>query len=499
MARICLSLTGRTISENLAVLDLYRGQIDLVELRADYLAMGEMLDLRAFPERAGLPCILTVRRKIDGGVFEEGEGVRLVMMAKGLTHARSDTSANFAYVDIESDFRVPAVEEACRIFGTKIIRSRHFFDGLPEDLDSVWEEVSANPEEVPKIAALCRDADDLARFAAWSKILPPGERILVGMGPYGFPSRILADRLGSSVVFTSAIAAGLGSAAPGHVDPGTLLDIYRFRRIGRDTGIFALAGGLSTLSSLSPALHNEAFASAGIDAVFVPVPSTDPRTFLAAAAALGANGAAVSVPHKESILPLLSSISEEARSVGAVNTLTRSSDGGWHGYNTDTLGFERALGEFLGRTDLAGLRATVVGAGGAARAIAAVLARLGAKGLIINRTLAKARALARRHDFAWAYNDERSLDLVLDHSDLIVNATSIGMEGEEPGDPLDWYEFTGRETVFDIIHNPERTILLRRAREAGCMVGNGLGMLRHQAAEQFRIWTGREPPPAYFE
>ncbi|MDA8411460.1 MAG: type I 3-dehydroquinate dehydratase, partial [Treponema sp.] len=75
MARICLSLTGRTIAEDLAVLDLYRGQIDLVELRADFLEMGEMLHLRAFPERAGLPCILTVRRKVDGGSFQEGEGV----------------------------------------------------------------------------------------------------------------------------------------------------------------------------------------------------------------------------------------------------------------------------------------------------------------------------------------------------------------------------------------------------------------------------------------
>lgn len=499
MARICLSLTGRTIDEDLAVLDLYRGQVDLVELRADYLIMGEMLELRTFPERAGLPCILTTRRKVDGGVFDEGEGVRLVMMAKGLTHARTDTSANFAYVDLESDFRVAAVEEACRIFGTRVIRSRHFLDGVPEDLDAVWEELSADPEEVPKIAAYCRDAAELARLASWARGLPNREKIIIGMGPFGFPSRIMAERLGSSFVFTSAIAAGLAGAAPGHLDPAALLDTYHFRRVGIATRAFALAGAASCLGSKSPQLHNAAFSRVGLDAVFFPLPAEDARGFLAAAEALGVEGAAVTVPHKEDILPLLISVSEEAAAVGAVNTIIRSKAGGWMGHNTDTMGFERALREFLGRTDLSGMRVTLLGAGGAARAVACVLARMGATGLVLNRTLTKARALARRHDFAWACNDERALDLVLDHSDLIVNATSIGMTGEEEGDPLEWYEFTGRETVYDLIYFPERTTLLRRAKEAGCVISNGLGMLRHQAAEQFRIWTGLEPPSDYFE
>ncbi|HUX42981.1 MAG TPA: type I 3-dehydroquinate dehydratase [Rectinemataceae bacterium] len=499
MARICLSLTGRTIAEDLAVLDLYRGQIDLVELRADFLEMGEMLNLRAFPQRAGLPCILTVRRRVDGGDFDEGEGVRLVMMAKGLTHARSDTSANFTYVDLESDFRVSAIEEACRIFGTRIIRSQHFLEGLPENLDAVWEEIAAEPEEIPQLAATCRDAKEFARLATWANTLPPREKIIIGMGPYGFPSRILAEQLGSSLVFTSAISAGLVGAGPGHLDPEVLIDTFRFRKIGPTTSVFALGGGASCLGSRQPALHNAAFSRAGIDAIVLPVPAEDAEGLLAAITAANVIGAAITVPHKESILPLLTTISPEARDVGAVNTLARLPEGGWSGHNTDTIGFERSIREFLGRTDLRGLRVTLIGAGGAARAVALVLSRLGASGLVLNRTLTKARVLARHHDFSWAYNDERALDLVLDHSDLIVNATSVGMMGEESGDPLDWYEFTGREAVFDIINIPDRTPFLARAKEAGCRICNGLGMLRHQSAEQFRIWTGREPPSDYFE
>src|SRR5512137_821670 len=123
MSLICLSLTGHSIAENLAVLDLYRGQVDIAELRADYLDPSEKFLIRSFPERAGLPCILTVRRRSEGGMFGEGEGVRLVMIAKGLAYAQSDRLANFTYVDLESDFHVPAVEEACTTFGVRIIRS----------------------------------------------------------------------------------------------------------------------------------------------------------------------------------------------------------------------------------------------------------------------------------------------------------------------------------------------------------------------------------------
>jgi 3-dehydroquinate dehydratase/shikimate dehydrogenase len=497
VALVCLSLTGRTIAEDLAVLDLYRGQVDVAELRADYLDPSEKFIIRSFPERAGLPCILTVRRRVDGGRFVEGEGVRLVMIAKGLAYARSDRLGNFAYVDLESDFRVSAVEEACRTFGTRIIRSVHMPHGMPADLDAVWEATASATDEIPKIALHCTDAKDLARLVSWMGDLPTRERIVVGMGESGFASRVLAEKLGSMMCYTSPIGAGLPGAAPGQLDPETMERVYHFGSIGRSTRIYGLAGGPSVIGSRSPALHNAAFAAAGVDAVYVPVPAADAASFFAAADALRLAGAAVTVPLKESLQPFLERLSPEARDIGACNTLLRV-DGGWEGYNTDAAGFERALVEFFEGRELAGLRATIVGAGGAARAIAHVLSRRGLSCLVINRGTSKARALARDYGFAWAPSDERAADLVADHADLIVNATSLGMEGAQPGDPLDWYEFTGREAVFDIIYRPERTILLTRARAAGARVINGWSMLRYQAAEQFRIWTGLEPPSSYY-
>jgi len=500
VAQICLSLTGRSIAENLSVLELYRGKVDLVELRADHLEASEMLHLRSFPERAGLPCILAVRRRKDGGSFEAGEGVRLVMMAKGLTHARMESEANFAYVELESDFHVPAIEEACRIFGTRIIRSYHDFEGSGIDrLDELWSEVAEEADEIPKLALACRGARDFATLLEWSRRLPDRDRILVGMGPYGFPSRVLANKTGSLLVYTSALAAGLPSAAPGHTDPSTLLDTYRFREIGPASEVYALGGGTAVTASLSPQLHNAAFSRAGLDAVFVPFPAEDAASFLASAEAAGAKGAAVTVPHKEGILPYLSSVSDEVASVGACNTILRE-EGGWRGFNTDVTGFELDILDFLGRKDLFGLRATVIGAGGAARAVLSVLSRLGAGALILNRTLAKARALAKTFDFTWAANDERAQQLVAEkYSDLIVNATSLGMEDGSPAEPFDWYEYQGHEAVYDIVYRPAETAFRRRAMAAGCRTRNGWGMLRHQSAAQFRIWTGREPPSSYLE
>ncbi len=498
MSLVCLSLTGRSIAEDLAVLDLYRGQVDLVELRADYLDPSEKFLIRSFPERAGIPAILTVRRRVDGGVFEEGEGVRLVMIAKGLAYARANRLANFAYVDLEADFRIPAVEEACHAFGTRIIRSVHSPRGMPESLEALWDRVAEVPDEIPKVAVACEGAADLARLLSWADTLPAREHIVAGMGDYGIATRILASRSGSMIAYASALDAGLPHAAPGHLDPGALERVYRIRELGPATAVYVLAGGRSVTGSRSPLLHNAAFRAAKFDAVYVPLPAESPEAFFAAAAAAGAVGASVTVPLKEAVLPFLVRLSPEARDIGACNTLRRA-DEGWEGYNTDAAGFERAVFEFLGKTDLSGLRVTLVGAGGAARAVAYVLARTGASCIVLNRSVARAKALARRYGFAWAACDERSAELVSDHADLIVNATSVGMEGGAAGDPLEWYDFTGREAVFDLVYRPERTPLLLRARASGARVANGYSMLRYQAAEQFRIWTGREPPAAYYE
>lgn len=507
MPKLCLSLTGSTIAKNLAAIDRYRGLIDLAELRADYLDPEEQFLIRSFPEKAGLPTILTVRRKADGGRFEQGEGVRLVILAKGLSFAESDKRKNFAYVDIEHDLQIPAIQEAARTFGTRIIRTLHCMDGVPSNLESAWRELASNPYEIPKLAVRVKtlaDTEALLRLFAGTGALsgasgasgglgPGQQRIVIGSGDYGFCTRVLAKLMGSMLVYASAVKAGLEQSAPGQLDPETYAGTYRGKQAEADWNLYGILGGASVLGSLSPAIHNEGFSTLGLKALYVPFPSDDLESFLRIAEILNIRGFSVTVPFKEKILPRLSSRSAEVEAIGACNTAVRGSKG-WAGYNTDAYGFRRAVIEFLGTGDLKGINACIVGAGGAARAVAYTLHELGANVCIINRNLTKAKRLAERYGFRWSGMTERAVELVERHNDLIIQTTSVGMDGGTPGDPIEWYEFSGREAVFETIYNPTETQLLRRAKAAGCRVTSGIGMLQAQAAAQFSLFTGLEYP-----
>jgi len=495
---VCICLTGKTISQNLEILEKYRDVVDIAELRADFLDPAEKFFIRAFPEKAGLPCILTVRRKSDGGLFEDGEGVRLVMIAKALSYARADASANYAYVDLEDDFHMPAIEEACKTFGTRIIRSRHYLSGIPENFDEVWENLTQEEDEIPKLAVTPRNSAELAQLLVWANTVPQKEKLIIGMGTYGFPTRILAGRIGSHHTYTSPKADESSLAAPGQIDPETFARIYRGREATADFDLFVLLGGPSILGSLSPSLHNSAFKKAGKKALIVPMPSDSIESVLQSMNILKAKGAAITVPLKEEILPYLAFRSTDVRAIGACNTLIMR-EGGWAGYNSDADGFERSALEFLGRDDFSGLKVTIVGAGGAAKSVALSIFRKGGKAVILNRTLATARSLAKKFDFLYGPLDDRAIDLVSEYSDFIVQATSVGMQGGTPGDPLEFYEFDGHEAIFDLIYKPSKTALLSRAEASGCRIRNGYDMLRYQAEGQYKIWMDEDPPSGYYE
>lgn len=496
MAKTCLCLTGKTIAQNLAALEQYRNQVDMCELRVDFLEPQEQFLIRSFPEKAGIPSILTVRRRSDGGRFDSGEGVRLVILAKGLAFADIERRKNFAYVDIEHDLHIQSIEEAARTFGTRIIRSMHCMGGMPASLDELWSDLSSRPGEIPKLSVQTRGIGDAERlFRFFSGRPAEEERIVTGMGEYGFCTRLLADWMGSIVRYHSATRAGLETAAPGQLDPAAMNEVYRGREPRPGWYLYGLLGGPAVIGSLSPALHNAGFSRIGLPSLYLPFPADDLDAFMRLAELLPLKGFSVTVPMKERILAKLAERSPEVDEIGACNTAVRTATG-WSGYNTDAVGFRKSVLEFMGATSLRGVKACIVGAGGAARAVAYALHELGAKACVINRNMSKAKRLAEHYGMPWAGMAEKAVDLLERHNELIVQTTSVGMEGGTPGDPIDWYEFTGREALFETIYNPAETPLLRRARAAGCRATNGLAMLHAQAAAQFRLFTGMEYPAA---
>ncbi len=492
--KICICLTGKTIDEDIRILDRYRSVVDYVELRADCLDPSERFYIRSFPERAGLPSMLTIRRTQEGGKFNDGEGVRLVLFAKALSFPKADPRANYTYVDLESDFHAPVVEEACRTFGTRIVRSRIMLDGLPENLDEAYDELTVEEDEIPHLVVHPQNSGEFIRFLEWSLARPPREQLLIAGGPYGVASRILQWRFGSLWTYASPLRFGMESAAPGQLDPFDLANIYNYDIVKHDTPLYTLMGQQSIAQSLSPYLHNTAFRKMNKDALLIPTPADSFTDGLRILELLGGKGSAITVPFKEDVLPYLSFHSTDVKRIGACNTLVWR-DSAWAGYNTDADGFERSLIEFLGKEDLSGCKATIIGAGGAAKSIALSLFRKGARALIVNRTYSAGRDLARKYNFQYSHLDDRAIDAIYEYSDLIVQATSVGMKGE--GDPISFYEFKGSESVFDLIYHPAKTPLLERAEASGCRIMNGYRMLCYQAAGQYKLWMDEPPPGIY--
>ncbi|MFW6174749.1 MAG: shikimate dehydrogenase [Chloroflexota bacterium] len=268
----------------------------------------------------------------------------------------------------------------------------------------------------------------------------------------------------------------------------------------RRLGIF----GYPLTHSLSPALQSAAMEECGIDGVFEawPVPPEEyademKRKF----GEDGCLGASVTLPHKQATVQLMEKLDETAEEIGAVNTIVKADGQPLAGHNTDAPGFLRALREQAG-FDPAGKSALVFGAGGAARAVVHALREAGVSRLSIsNRTVERAQALAA--DMARGRFKPEALGAGLEeltdvapYADLLVNTTSLGMEGgPAPGStPVPSSVISGDACCYDAVYVPSVTPFMTAAEEAGARVEGGLSMLIYQAAEQFRLWHGIEAP-----
>jgi shikimate dehydrogenase len=236
-------------------------------------------------------------------------------------------------------------------------------------------------------------------------------------------------------------------------------------------------------------MHLAGYRALELDFVYVPFAVTDLEGAVRGMRALGIRGAGVSMPYKQAVLPLLDAIDPVAARIGAVNTIVN--DGGrLTGHNTDWIGAVRALEEVR---PLAGARVLLLGAGGAARAVAFGLVERGAAVRIANRDRAKAERLAAEVGASSAPLGEEALSG--DH-EVLVNATSAGMAEVDPRSPVPEQALREGLVVMDIVYKPMVTELVAAARRRGAVAIHGGRMLLHQAAEQFRLYTGRAAPLA---
>ncbi len=265
--------------------------------------------------------------------------------------------------------------------------------------------------------------------------------------------------------------------------------------MGKSLGIIGYPLG----HSISPVFQQAGLYAAGIDATYEGW-ETSPEDLarrLESFRSDGFVGSSVTIPHKESVMALLDEVSEGARLIGSVNTIV-SREGKLIGYNTDAPGFLRGLRE-NGGYEPEGKDTVLVGTGGAGRAVAFGLAGEGVASLmLVNRTVARAERL--REEVSRAYPDVRVLvegDIPEDFEyHLLVNGTSVGMKhtAMEEASPVSRDRLVPGGLVYDLIYNPEETVLLKQAKEAGSQTLGGLPMLVFQGVEAFELWFGREAP-----
>ncbi|MBY0494129.1 MAG: shikimate dehydrogenase [Cyanobacteria bacterium] len=454
-------------ADTMAELRTRRDQVadaDMVELRLDTVK-----DPSAAAALAGRkkPVIMTCRPKAEGGHFNGSEEERRSILSEAL-------ALGAEYVDLE--FKGSCADLMERTGGRRVILSHHNFAGMPADLKEMAQAMLASGAEVVKLAVTAHQLRDCLALRAIGK----NTRVpmaLIAMGEAGLVSRVLASWMGSCWTY-----AGDG-AAPGQLPVKRMHDEYRFRRIGARTALYGVVGK-PVSHSVSPSMHNAAFRAAHLDAVYLPLAASDFADFEAFADEASLAGVSVTAPFKVNAFERADECDPVSRRIQSVNTLRREA-GKWLGCNTDVTGFLSPLESAM---RLPGTRATILGAGGAARSVSVALASAGVKVTIAARRKDQARAVAGLTGAAIS-------DWPPDPAtwDLLVNATPVGTAPGVEASPLpDDYLFHGG-LVYDLVYNPPQTRLLDTAARAGCRTIGGLDMLVAQAQAQFEWWTGGRP------
>jgi 3-dehydroquinate dehydratase / shikimate dehydrogenase len=453
--------------------------VRLVELRLDYIN-GDV-NIRRLITNRPCPVVITCRRPADGGKFTGTEETRLTLL-------RTAIAEGVEYVDLEDD----VADKIPRFGKTKRIISYHNFRKTPEDLGALHQQLASLDADIVKISTMSNHPDDNLRMLQLirnSKIPTVG----LCMGDIGVPTRILAGRFGAP--FTYATFHHERALAPGQLSFRQMIETYHYESINPETEVYGVIAD-PVGHSLSPLIHNAAFAHLGMNKVYVPfrVPREDLTQFIDHCPALGVKGLSVTIPHKEAIIKKLTDADGAVRGIGAANTIIFDGKARL-GHNTDYRAAMESLEEAVAvagteENRFAGKTALVLGAGGVGMAIAYGLLRRGAELVLADGDARKATVLAQKLSC-------RAVDWATRHSvspDLLVNCTPVGMHPNVDESPFDKHHLRPSMIVFDAVYNPENTLLVKEARSRNCKVITGVDMFVRQAGLQFKFFTGQESP-----
>jgi 3-dehydroquinate dehydratase / shikimate dehydrogenase len=475
--KLCAVVAASTARAMHRQLDGALQQARTIELRLDWLADDREIDqflARLKTPRPPVTLIATLRRRPAGGRYRGTIAKQLFYLAKALR-----AGCQWFDIEIETVRRCPPELIDALLGEGRQLRSAHFFRRMPPELRRVAGELQRGGPDAMKIAAQCHslgDASKLARFARGQRNL-----IAIPMGERAVAARILALRAPNGFAYAPIEQA----TAPGQMSLQELKSVYRADHINSTTRVYGVIGD-PIQHSLSPVMQNAGFRTRRINAVYLPFLVEDLEDFLSSIPRFGISGFSVTLPHKRSMLKHLDGCDQLASEIGAVNTVVVRGSGALYGYNTDYVGVLRTLER---RMPLRASRVLIVGAGGAARAVAFALAKAGSAVCIAARRSRRAVALAK------AVNGEAIARprLAREFFDAIVNATPVGMFPAAEESPLEARELNC-QLVFDTIYRPQVTRLLELAARRGIETVSGVEMFLAQGTAQWEIWTGERAP-----
>ena len=464
---ICVPITASSVGE--AIKDSREASkvADLIELRLDLIKDVDENKLGTLLGDKNKKIIVTDRKK------------RLRLIEKAI-ELRAD------FVDLDISMGEKAIKKIIKDKkDAKVIVSFHDFKKTDkEEINNKIKKIKKLKPDIIKIATFAECINDniiifdLIRKNKGKKI------IAMCMGDKGEVSRVLAPIFGSFLTFGS-LEKGKESA-PGQIEAKVLRDVYRINKLkGKNVKIFGLVGN-PVKHSKGILVHNKAFDGLGLNNVYVNFLADDLKNFVKNYKGI-VSGLSVTIPFKREIMGYVDKIDPIANDIGAVNTVVNAK-GKLIGYNTDCIGAIKAIKE---KTEIKGKRVVLIGAGGAARAIAFGAKREGGKLMILNRTISKAKRLAKELGCGFGQLDKINN---LENIDILVNATSIGMWPNTNKSPVKNKKILKNMVVFDTVYNPVMTKLLKDAKANGCGIINGVEMFINQAAAQFELFTGRKAP-----
>lgn len=485
LPRICIALGFSEVKELLAhaAQEVAAGE-SFFEFRLDHLANpqeGPAAVRQFVTENPDCTILATCRRHQNHGRFNGSIEEQI-----DLLNAAVDAGARAVDVEIETAEISPALLEPLRNKSWVII-SFHNFSGTPA-IDAIVRRMCRVPADAYKIVTMARKPSDAGRVLAATRTHSKTPLVLLAMGELGLPTRILSPSFGALYTYASPNAAE--GTAPGQLPARQLRGLYRLDKFTKAAKIYGVIAS-PVRHSISPAVHNRAFQSRRIDAVYLPllVQPAQLKDFFQLASGLPLSGFSVTIPHKQRIIRYLDIVDPLARRIGAVNTVWRKA-GKWRGSNTDVEGVITPLKK---KVALAKSSVLIVGNGGAARGAAFALVDAGSKVSIVGRNPDRVRALAK------ACGAQPLLREQLDSQrfDVLVHCTPIGMHPH--ANECFFPDRVPADVVFDMVYNPMETILIKHARQQGCDVVPGLQMFLEQAAQQFEIWTSDSAPRAAME